>query len=420
MSASTPRRAPASVLVVSLDPEVQEVWACLRVDGITCQMASCYEEALELIDGAPCPVLIVDDALGDDVQPLLALARGERAIPLLRLVTGDVTRRRASPKARANGEEQIAKPVVPLELALRVKALIVHAGYELPERPATTATSGALAQSAAETAGGSLTVVFSAKGGTGKTTIAANLALVLAQIYHRKTLLVDADLWFGDLAVLLNTSSSRSLSDVCEGDELDLFGLPKVVVPHPSGVGLVLRPQDPAKVEKLNPKVLALSAGTYKALYDHVIVDTAASLEETNLQLMDAADQILLVTTPEVTAIHNCARFLAVAESLGYASKIGLVLNRADSNANIEPGSIEDTLNLPIRGRVVSAGPLVLEAANTGQSILQLDPQEREQITQDLIALASQVTGEARPEPILEPSRATARRPRFAFFRRAA
>jgi pilus assembly protein CpaE len=328
--------------------------------------------------------------------------------------------------SRGRLEERVTNQAQALELALRVKALMLRAGYAVPTRklevvqPATPAP----AQSASEIhddspTQGKVVAVFSVKGGAGKSTIAVNLAVGLAQMFRRKTLLVDADVWFGDVGVLLDLKSGRSLADICDGDDVDLFGLPKAVTPHASGISILQRPHNPVTVEKLNPRVVARTITTYKSLYEYVLVDTGPSLDDINLQILDAADHILLVATPELTAIHNCSRFLVLSETLGYSDKISLVLNRA--NSGIDSDAIVQTLQVPIMSRIVSSGRLVVEAANAGKSIMQMDPLQKEPITQDFARLVELVVGQPRPDQqVAHAARTSSWKQKLPFLRRAA
>jgi pilus assembly protein CpaE len=242
---------------------------------------------------------------------------------------------------------------------------------------------------------GELTVVFSVKGGSGKSTIAANLAVGLATMYGFQTLLVDADLWFGDIGVLLNLTSSRSSFDVCGTDDPDLFALPKAVVQHSSGASVLLRPPDPLSVEKLRLRSFVEAIDRYRSLYEHVVVDTQSSLDELNLDLLEAATRILLVVTPEMGALHNTARFLGLAERLRYTDKLTLVLNR--SNSGIGADALQRTLGIPVGSGVVSAGRMMLDAVNEGTTLIAMDPTRRERITQDLAAIVELVAGREQP-----------------------
>ena len=412
----------ASIFIATLDPDVEELQAALNAEGILSRVVRSADEALGQLDEARNPLLVLDcDLPIQDVRRLYERAHGFPAFPLLLLFPAGGTVNFKARSARGRLEERVTKPAQALELDLRVKALMLRAGYTVPRRTAEPTPAAPTAPSEEGSTEGKVVAVFSVKGGAGKSTIAVNLAVGLAQLYRRKTLLVDADVWFGDVGVLLDVKGKNSLADICDGDEVDLFGLPKAITPHASGISVLLRPPNPVTVEKLNPRVVARSIITYKSLFEYVLVDTGPSLDDINLQILDAADRILLVATPELTAIHNCSRFLVLAETLGYSDKISLVLNRA--NSGIDGDSIAHTLQVPILSRVVSAGKLVVEAANAGTSIIQMDPLQREQITQDFARLVELVVGEPRPElqvsaPATKRNDAWTRK--LPFFRRAA
>jgi pilus assembly protein CpaE len=409
----------ASIFIATVSPEVEQLGDALAEEGIHSRVMRSADEALVLLEQARNPLLVLDcDLERGDVRRLYDRAHGFPAIPLL-IISGPDGPGFKLRSARGRLEERVTQPAQALELALRVKALMLRAGYSVPARPVVErqVTTPVEASEDGRTQG-EVVAVFSVKGGAGKSTIAVNLAVGLAQIYRRKTLLVDADVWFGDVGVLLDVKGGRSLADICDGEDVDLFGLPKAVIPHSSGISVLQRPPNPVTVEKLNPRVVARTITTYKSLYEYVLVDTGPSLDDLNLQILDVADRILLVATPELTAIHNCSRFLVLAETLGYSDKIALVLNRA--NSGIDGDSIINTLQVPILSRVVSAGRLVVEAANAGTSIMQMDPLLREPITQDFARLVELVVGQPRPEHLAAPAAAKPSEPwrrKLPFFR---
>jgi pilus assembly protein CpaE len=414
----------ASIFIATHAPEVEQLEGALADEGISSRVLRTADEALVLLEQARNPLLVLDCELPlDEVKRLYDRAHSFPAIPLLILfgAGGPPIKTRAS---RGRLEERVTKPAQALELALRVKALMLRAGYAVPTRKLELAPVIAREEvevpeiSADNPAQGKVVAVFSVKGGAGKSTVAVNLAVGLAQMFRRKTLLVDADVWFGDVGVLLDLKSGRSLADICDGDDVDLFGLPKAVTPHASGISILQRPHNPVTVERLNPRVLARTITTYKSLYEYVLVDTGPSLDDINLQILDAADHILLVATPELTAIHNCSRFLVLSETLGYTDKISLVLNRA--NSGIDSNAIIQTLGVPIMSRIVSSGRLVVEAANAGKSIMEMDPLQREPITQDFARLVELVVGERRPEQLATTARSSSWARRLPFLRRAA
>jgi MinD-like ATPase involved in chromosome partitioning or flagellar assembly len=404
-----------TVLIVSRDPDITQVSSSLQAEGITSRSVSSIHDLQRAFGAAKgrC-VAVLDGELARDAHfPVVDVLERLRSLPLLVLLPAEGDAIIQADPERVVIEEYARKPIVPSVLALRIKALILAAGLSLPvAAPVLQQQMGPLDLS--DDPRGQLTVVFSAKGGSGKSTIAANLATGLASIYSLQTLLVDANLWFGDLGVLLNLTSNRSSFDVCGTEDPDLFALPKAVVPHASGASVLLRPPDPLSVEKIRPRSFVDAIERYRSLYEHVIVDTASSLDELNLDLLESATRILLVVTPEMGALHNTARFLGLAERLGHTEKISLVLNR--SNSGISAEDLQRTLGIGVACGVVSAGRMMLDAVNEGTTLFARDPSRRERITQDLAAIVELVAG--REQPVVQ--RTQGRGPAMRFLRRSA
>jgi pilus assembly protein CpaE len=318
------------------------------------------------------------------------LLHSTHQVPTLTLVDAERFQQFVLDPHRPPADEYAVKPVGVGELCLRVKAMVLRAGYELPAEPFSD--SGAGRRDGIHH--GSITVVFSPKGGIGKSTVAVNVAVALSKFFNQKTLLVDADLWFGDVGVLLNFSSRRSIFDIASEDEPSLSVLEQALVQHSSGVHLLLRPPDLSTAENIRAEGVVRAIASYRALFDHVIVDTHSALDEMNLQVLDAADRILLITTPEISAVHHTSRFLEISSALGLSSRITLVLNR--SNSGIRLAALEEQLGLPIAGTIVSNGKVVVEAANHGVSLFDRDPSEEEEVTRNLIRVAELVAGHPR------------------------
>src|SRR6266567_751227 len=218
------------VLIISSDPEVKQVSSALTADGLAARAVSSPRELQRALTSAKGRCVAVFDAelAADPSAQAMDMLEKLRTIPVLVLLGTDSEAISLADPQRSSPEEFVRKPLPPSVLALRVKALILTAGLSLPSAsPAPAPSQGPLAMSDDST--GQLTVVFSVKGGSGKSTIASNLAVGLASLYSLETLLVDANLWFGDLGVLLNLTSSRSSFDVSTSDDPDLFALPKAV-----------------------------------------------------------------------------------------------------------------------------------------------------------------------------------------------
>ncbi len=386
-------RAGIYTLIITRDRALEELGDHLTAEGIASRIVDTIDEArpfLSLERPDQCVAVLDADLPPDLTFQIYELLHDAQPIPTLMLIPPARYAHFVLDPRRPALDDYLTKPVKLEELLFRLKALMARAGFEARQAPSEAPKLEGLRH-------GKLMAVFSAKGGAGKTTIAASLGVGLASLYQRKTMLVDADLWFGDLGVLLDLPSDKSLAQFCSWGETDLIvALQQAVVPHASGLGVLLRPSDPFTVERLDTGTLVKMLVTAKVLFDYVVVDTRSSFDETTLQILDAADEILLVTKPEVGALHNTARYLAVAQTLGHRPKIRLVLNRA--NSGIGKQAVEKTLGMRASCSIVSAGPLVLEAANQGISLLEKDRAHKEPITQDLLHLLECVAGEAHPK----------------------
>jgi MinD-like ATPase involved in chromosome partitioning or flagellar assembly len=408
-----------TVILVTRDPQVRFVTSTLQADGISSRSVSSTRELQRALGGPKtrCVAVLDGELVSDPNFPAAEFFERLRTVPLLVLLPAEGNVNGASDPERAQVEEYARKPIVPSVLALRIKALILASGLALPtttqSAAAPTPERGPLDMP--DDPRGQLTVVFSVKGGSGKSTIASNLAVGLASLYSFQTLLVDANLWFGDIGVLLNLTSTRSSFDVCTEDA-DIFALPKAVVPHSSGASVLLRPPDPLSVEKLKLKSFVDALERYRSLYEHVIVDTAPALDELNLDLLENATRILLVVTPEMGALHNTARFLGLAERLGISKKLSLVLNR--SNSGINSDDLQRTLGIAVASGVVSAGRVMLDAVNEGTTLIAMDPGRRERITQDLVSIVEMVAG--REQPPVKKEQQHGRGSALRFLRRSA
>ncbi|HZT06967.1 MAG TPA: AAA family ATPase [Chloroflexota bacterium] len=418
-----------SVLLISQDRSFEEYATALRSEKINCQVAGSYAEVVSFLERltsggdieevTQCIAVVDGDIPQDMAFQVFKLLHSAHAVPTLTLVAPERYQQFALDSHRPPLDEYAAKPVGVGELILRVKAMMIRSGYEIPD--------GSLGYVVGRSEGihhGTIIVLFSPKGGVGKSTIAVNLAVGLSRFYDYKTLLVDADLWFGDVGVLLNLASRKSVFDISAEEDTNLGVLQQVLVQHSSGTHLLLRPPDLSTAEKIRSDIVVSAISSYRALFDYVIVDTHPTLDELNLQILDVADRIIMITTPEISAVHHTSRFLEVSGALGISNKLSLVLNRA--NSGIRLAALEEQLGMPIAGTVVSAGRAVVEAANHGVSLFDQDPNEEAEVTRDLARLVELVAGQPRPErqngeaaPVVAAAKAQSREAR-PFWKRSA
>ncbi|MDA8235367.1 MAG: response regulator [Clostridia bacterium] len=209
--------------------------------------------------------------------------------------------------------------------------------------------------------------VFSTKGGVGKTTIATNLAVSLVRETGRKVALIDLDLQFGDVAVMLNVMPKRTLTElVQEIGQLDGELLGSYLVPHPSGVKILPAPTRPEYAELITATQVEKILGLLKQNYDYIIVDTPPVFNDTNLVALDASDQILLILALDLPTIKNIKLSLEVLESLHQRGKVRIILNRSSNDFGIKYEDVERSLGFLVAAHVPSDGRVVVASVNKG------------------------------------------------------
>jgi Flp pilus assembly CpaE family ATPase len=386
-----------AVLVLTRSPMLSELRDLLHLEGFATLAMDSASSLDDLGDGTQFGLVVADESLtAVEAKRLVEHPRRARQYAILRVIQDGAGPQRDWLPRGAVTVEVVTSPGTAQELAFRVKAQLLRMGYPLPPSGAPVRTPPRR---------GSVTAVFSLKGGVGKSTIAVNLAVGLATEAGSRVLLIDADLVAGDVGVLLDLKGQYTLSDVCVRQVYDRDSLARMVVPHSSGVSVLLRPTDLNDLTYLDTSPIPEILPACREMYDHIIINMSPSVEEMNARLLDNADRILVIMTPEMPSIHATRRLLDLAGPLGYLSKMSLVVNRATSG--IDVASVQHSFDVPIAARIVSDGRQVVRAANEGTSLFVLDPRKKQEITRNFAQLVDSVLGRKRK------SAATRIRPRF-------
>lgn len=240
-----------------------------------------------------------------------------------------------------------------------------------------------------------IVAVHGAKGGTGSTTIAVNLAVALKKLTDERVALVDASLQLADVGVAMNLHGTATILDLVSNlHEMDVELLDRVLASHSSGVRVLLGVPDLEHSDAITSQHMRRILTILSASFDYIVVDTCATLDGVGLSVMDQAQKIVLVTTPELPALKNAGRFLALAKTLAYsADKILLLVNRAGSHDAITLSEIAKSLGVEPAATVPSAGGLFVKAANRGEDIIATRGAGK--VTQGVYALATQISGRA-------------------------
>ena len=222
----------------------------------------------------------------------------------------------------------------------------------------------------------------------------SNMALALKGETNQRVALVDANLQFGDVGVLLNLNpKNRSVVEAVEGGEPDRDIVESVMVDHSTGIRVLLAPPSPEGADLVTAAYLKKMIGFLRETHDWVVVDLPSGLNDHTLGVLDAADQILVVAALEITTIKNVRLFLEVADQLDYErSKLRLVINRSDASQGIRISDVEASIRRSIDGTIVSDGRLAVLAVNRGVPFVVSHPESP--LSRDVIQLARTIAGE--------------------------
>ncbi len=350
--------APA-VVILTRDKAIGGLGETLWATGVDYATVGSWADVRRtLAGGGRVSMVLVDgDLPTSEIEHVLAELPQVPLQAVLWLVSADNARSehlRLPPTNRP--WERVSKPLWPEELLHRVKAVLSQADDLPPGHASVT-------------------------------------QLVL---YGDRVLLIDADLYYGDLEPLLDAHGRYTVADLCIRQSREPESLMGLTTAHSSGISFLSRPAEMARIETLDMSLLVQALPIYASLFDHVVINMSTALDEFNLSILDAAHRIVVVTTPEMPSALNTARFMEVAAKLKLASKTSVVLNRADSGTPTD--TLEQHLSLQFAARLPSSGRLVVQASNTGQSLFVSDPKLRHDITRAFARLVELLAGRPRGE----------------------
>jgi pilus assembly protein CpaE len=266
---------------------------------------------------------------------------------------------------------------------------------------------GVPGEAGAERRPGRVVTVFSSKGGCGKTFLSANLAVALAAT-GAEVALVDLDLHFGDVAIMLRLFPSHTIHDAAQSPSLDTISLKPFLTRHESGIWALVAPSEPTAADTIDPAAVATILRLLRDAFAYVVIDTPAAFSEPVLAAFDESDWLVLLATLDVPSIKNLRLTLQTMELLHVPrSRMRVVVNRADSKVGLRLPDVRKLLGAPVDLTIPSSRSVPL-SVNKGRPILLDEPKGA--VAQAVRRIAGQLAaGTAAP-----PRRSRRRRPLFA------
>jgi pilus assembly protein CpaE len=197
---------------------------------------------------------------------------------------------------------------------------------------------------------GTVISLFGAKGGIGKTTLATNLAVALAQLRQESVALMDIDTRFGDVAIVLDLQPKTNISETVPGiDELDRDTIRTYLTPHASGISVLTAPTRPSEWRQVQPTHVERLIGLLQETHDFVVLDTPGFFTELVGSALDMSDLVLLVTTLDVSSIKDCAMAVDMLTGADFPmDRVKLVINHTNDLQRVDVKQVTDVTGLEV------------------------------------------------------------------------
>ena len=304
-----------------------------RPDALLADLSTDPEGVLDELDRLPAP------------RPLLLVSGPPESTFILRAM-------------RLGAREYVSpSPVEGREIAEAVERLVL----EQPAVPAEGHRAPVLA-------------VMGSKGGVGATFTACQLAAGFAR-KGAQVVVVDLNLLIGDVALYFDMEPKHTLADLASQQALDAAYLHSVLETHSSGVRVLAAPMHVEEAGNVDPDQIEHALGMLRKEFDWVVVDTSRSFDEPTVRALDVADQIILVTIPDIPTLSHTRLHLDLLQRLGHPpEQVRIVANRVDGQSVVSGRELAQFLGRKIDARLPNDYRSALACVNEGKPIREVAP----------------------------------------------
>lgn len=365
---ATPSSSQVAIAVVDADQTIRSRLAMQL--GESAAAFPTIESLAEHLNGSPVVVVLGPScAVGTElaIAERLVQSRPEVGAILVAMELSTVLLQQA---LRAGVKDVLAIPVDTGQLTSTVERVAASLAAA-PRFAEPVGTDGGGPQEL-----GRVVTVFSTKGGAGKSVIASNVAVRLAQRSDRPVCLVDADLQFGDIAVMLKLTPQHTIVDAVSAiDRLDAAMVQSLLITHqPSGLLVLPAPLEPAFADQIGGAEMSRVIEVLRSFCSHVVIDTSTAFNDVVLGLIEQSDDVLLVSGMDIPNVKNVKIGLQTLRLLNTPmAKLRLVLNRSNSKVKLDVSEVEKTLQIKADA-LIPSDIVVPQAVNKGAPVVLASP----------------------------------------------
>jgi pilus assembly protein CpaE len=330
------------------------------------EYAKTGKEGLAKVSATKPDVIIVDlrlpDISGHDILERLRRDTEFSNIPVI-VITA---KNELGDKLKAfelGADDYLIKPFQPEELVARMRilarrgrAMKIVSEMEKSDETLTT-----------------IVAVHSLRGGVGTTSVAVNLALAFNQIWAKSTLLIDAVLSAGQVAMMLNAKPRFTWEDFVDIElkNIDEDLIENIASQHSSGLSFIASPRSPIALDTFSDEFWQIVLAKLAKQYEFIVIDTAHDFADITIQMLNSASNIVLALAPEMSSLRAAMSAMNIYDKLGFPSeRIKLLLNSNSSIAGIRQTQIEKVLDHPVNFVIPYEPDEVIRAVNFGEPFL--------------------------------------------------
>ena len=338
-------------------------------------VARTIEEASHNIEASDVRMVLLGPSYNDDaaMEQIRILHNQDPAL-ILMLVAEEVTADLLRKGMRAGVSDVLEAPLD----EPKIEAAIEQFAHDILNRETASAAAPPSEVGIERSKTGRIITLTSAQGGSGKTVLATNVALLLNRIPDVKVCLVDADLQFGDVCLVLQLEPRYTMVNAShELHHLDGELLDSLLTEHHTGLKVLAAPLEPAFADDITTAGLMQMLDVLQDGFDYVVVDTASMLDELILSLIEKSDDILMLVDMDLPSVKNAKLALETLRLLKFStSNVQLVMNRSNSKAKLDNKEIEGALKMGISAAVPSDA-MVAASVNEGRPVVESDPKSK-------------------------------------------